>query len=320
MWTWEKPEGGVPKLEATFRLETNLSQPERTRTVSSLICHWHHWRFQVASIMINFHCTPEAPVLTLRLWTRLHFQVHSGYGNILSNPYNCHQNKKYTYLLPRKVKENWRNPQKLINYHYQLTIHCCSSEWSWSWVLFLQRDNKELSDRQRLKPWHHGDHQMKWLTHDDNGMPATTRKVWHMVERAKDGPWHGRTNLWTKSLVSRHSKSPISCISPCKNLIVCKKQNGNCSHTSCRLHKNASVYGHILAALTLSCCDRVAVPARNFVDNLASKWSNQDLHTLVFLEVFDTELAILVTPECDEATAFCEIDLRMRIQHQSYTF
>lgn len=45
-----------------------------------------------------------------------------------------------------------------------------------------------------------------------------------MVEWTKDGPWHSRTYLWTKSLISRHPKAPVSCVSPCKDLIVCKHQ------------------------------------------------------------------------------------------------
>lgn len=66
------------------------------------------------------------------------------------------------------------------------------------------------------------------LTHYNNGVPATAGEVWHMVEGAEDRPWHGRANLRAKTFVCRHPKSSISCISPCKDLIVCKrKKTGN---------------------------------------------------------------------------------------------
>lgn len=62
------------------------------------------------------------------------------------------------------------------------------------------------------------------LTHYDNGVPATAREVRYMVEGTKDGPRHGGAYLWTKSFIGRHPKPPVSCISPCKDLIVWKKQ------------------------------------------------------------------------------------------------
>lgn len=60
-------------------------------------------------------------------------------------------------------------------------------------------------------------------THYDDGVPTTARKVWDVVEGTKYWPRHGGANLGAESFISRHPESPISCVSPGKDLIVCKK-------------------------------------------------------------------------------------------------
>lgn len=61
-------------------------------------------------------------------------------------------------------------------------------------------------------------------THYDDGVPTTARKVWDVVEGTKYWPRHGGANLGAESFISRHPESPISCVSPGKDLIVCKKK------------------------------------------------------------------------------------------------
>lgn len=61
-----------------------------------------------------------------------------------------------------------------------------------------------------------------------------------------------------------------------------------------------------LHAPTLSGCDGEAVSTRHFGHRLASKGSEEELDSLMFLKVFHTQLSVLVAPEGDQTTTFCK--------------
>ena len=205
-------------VHGAFRV-TNLHEPQGAGAVSCLISCGHHRGLQEALLCIILQCTSKTPVATFRLGARLYVQIHCGCRTVLA------QSCTHTWTInsrPAGTKIdsiNQSNQQKLLpqptdspllferivlelstfsakktNLLDQRLLATVFFTWVWSWL----------------------------LTHYYDGVPTPAREIRHVMERAKDGPWHGGANLGTESLISRHPEASVSRVPPCKDLIVCE--------------------------------------------------------------------------------------------------
>lgn len=193
-------------------MTTDLSQPEGTGAVPSLVCSRHHRGLQEALLPVVLQRSPKTPVATLRLWGGFYVHFHKRGRSLLAQ--SCTQ-------APSAIKLQvhfWgtqTDPKVLTAADWQSTTVGPNS---------LGVENLFWGEKEKIIQTADCTGRgicLSLLTHYDNCVPAPARKIRHMMEGAKNGPWHGTAYLWTKAFVCRHPKASVSSVSPGKNLIVC---------------------------------------------------------------------------------------------------
>lgn len=83
------------------------------------------------------------------------------------------------------------------------------------------------------------------LTNNDDGVPATARQVWNMMQWSKYWPRPWGTNIWAMSSLSWcHCQTSIPAITPSKDMVVWGKRNSEAqfppSFSACNCCKDQS--------------------------------------------------------------------------------
>lgn len=191
---------------------TDLSKPEGTGAVPSLVCGRHHRGLQEVLLPVVFQRSSKTPVATLRLWGRFYVHFHKRRRRLLAQ--SCTQAQSPVEL----QVHSWgtHTDSKVLT----------AADWQSTAVGANSLGVENLFWREKEKIIQTADCTglsicLSLLTHYDNCVPAPARKIRYMMEGAKNGPWHGGAYLWTKAFVWRHPKASVSSVSPGKDLIVC---------------------------------------------------------------------------------------------------